>query len=79
MHELRPYGSVFMDNRIKRGDEEIWRLNVRGEPWTCEVKKEDGRFEARVFRGSALVSRRRFDRRELATWWAALERIDLVA
>jgi hypothetical protein len=68
-----------MDNSIKRGPEEIWRMELRGEPWMCQLKADEGSFEASVFRGARLVSRRRFDRRELATWWAALERMDLVA
>lgn len=59
--------------------EELWRMELGGEPWICQLKTEAGRFEATVLRGGALVSRRHFDRRELATWWATLEQIDLVA
>ena len=60
-------------------EEELWRLDLGGEPWICQLTTDSGRFEASVFRGATLITQRRFDRRELATWWAALERMDLVA
>jgi hypothetical protein len=66
-------------NDTTRFREELWRMELGGEPWSCQLKTEEGRFEATVLRGGTPVSRRRFDRRELATWWATLERIDLVA
>jgi len=57
---------------------ELWKLAVGSEEWRCALDAAGDGFRVDILKQEHVVRSRVFARQELARWWAALERAELL-
>jgi hypothetical protein len=56
---------------------ELWRLERKGATWSCELRPAGEGVEAEILRNGRSYARRRFQLRDTAVLWAAIEKEEL--